>query len=164
LPDADDGEPRREEGLNQLPRGRVADDEAAEADDIEVVVLDALVRGKCFMDQARAGARHLIGGHTRPNAAAAHGHAPVHFAARDGASQRNNEIRVVILRLRTEISEIGHVMTGLAQSPDKMLLQLKAAVVRGDSDPLRFRLHHCAGVGHRSIRCSVRRVFAFGGF
>ena len=115
-------EARRKKGLHQLPGERVTDNETAEADNVEIVVLDALVCGKCFMDQACAGTRHLVRGHTRPNAASAYGDASAHFAARDGARQRNHEIRVVIIRLRMGIPEIGHVMTGLTQFPGKMLL------------------------------------------
>ncbi len=42
----------REERLNELPGSRGADDEAAQADDVEVVVLDALMRRKVLVNQA----------------------------------------------------------------------------------------------------------------
>ena len=41
----------------------MADDEAAKADYVEVVILDPLMRRKCFMDQARADPSHFVGGH-----------------------------------------------------------------------------------------------------
>ena len=63
-------EARREKSLNQFPGSRVADDQAAEADHVQVVVLDALVRGKRLMNQARANTRHLVGRDRSPNAAA----------------------------------------------------------------------------------------------
>ena len=56
----------------------------------------------------------------------------------------------VIVRLRLRVSEIGHVTSALAQHPGQMLLQGKAAMVRGDSDPLRLHRFPGAGVDHRS--------------
>ena len=42
-------EARCQKGLNQLPRERVADNQPAEADHIEVVVFDTLMRRKRVM-------------------------------------------------------------------------------------------------------------------
>ena len=74
-------ETRGEKGLHQLPSERVADDEAAEADQVQIVVLDALVRGKVFMDQAGAHARHFVGGDGGAHAAATNGYAAIHLSA-----------------------------------------------------------------------------------
>ena len=127
-------EARREKGLNQLPGGRVADDEAAEADHVQVVVLDALVRGKRFMDQARADARHLVGGDRSAHAAAANGDAAIHRAGGNRAGQWHDKIRIVIVRLRPGVSKIGHLMSRsrAASRPD-------AASRQSRRGPRRFR-------------------------
>ena len=105
------------------------------------------------MNQAGADTRHLVGRDTRPHPAAADGHAAAHFAAGDGARQRNHEIRIVIVRLRPAVAEIGQAMTGSAQPPGQMSLQFKSSVVGGDSDPLRLRLLRRAGFRHRCFHC-----------
>jgi len=145
-------EVRCEKGLHQPPRRPVADDEAAEADHIKVIIFNPLARGKRLVDQARANAGHLVGGDRGAHSAAANGYASIHLAARDSTCQRNDKIRIVIVRLRPEVSEIDHIMTGLAQHAGQMLLQFKTAMVSGNSDQMRFRLRCCAGTNHRSLR------------
>jgi len=115
-------EARREKGLHQPPRRRVADDEAAEADHVKVVIFNPLARGKRLVDQARADAGHLVGGDRDSHSAAADGYASSHFASRDSTCQRNDKIRIVIIQLRPEVSEIDHIMTGFAQHAGQMSL------------------------------------------
>jgi len=143
-------EARCQKSLNQLPGGRVADDQAAEADHIQVIVLDALVRRKRFMNQARAHTRHLVGGDRGAHAAAANGDAAIYRPGGNCACQWDNKIWIVIVRLRLGVSEIADAMSALAQQPDQMLLQGKATMVRGDSDPQRLRQLGWAGVDHRT--------------
>jgi len=130
-------EARREEGLDDLQRNRVADDEAAEADHVQVVVLDALVRGERFMNEARANARHLICGNASSHSAAANGHTPIHFATRHGTRQTHDKIGIVIVGLQPVVSEVDHRTARVTQPCGEMVLQVKAAVVRGESDPHR---------------------------
>ena len=115
-------ESRGEECCDQFPGERVADHKAAQADYVQVVVLDALVRREGFMDQAGPHARYLVGDDTRTNTTAADGHAAIHLPAGDRTSQRHNKIRIIIVHLRRSVAEIDHCMTGLAQHPDQILL------------------------------------------
>ena len=48
-------EARRKEGLDQLPCGPLANHKAAEAEDIEMVILHPLAGRKSLMDQAGPG-------------------------------------------------------------------------------------------------------------
>ncbi len=158
-----------EKSLNELPRKRVTYDETAQADDVEVVVFDALVRRKRFVDEACANADHLVGGNTRPHAAAADGDTAIHVAARDRGRKRNDEIRVVVARLRRFVSIVDHAPTRPLQQADQMLLQLETAVVRRDTNPPGLRLlrrapslitHRCPVGG--ALRCVGSRPFAGG--
>jgi len=119
----------------------VTDDEAAEADHVQVVVLDALVRGERFVNEARANARHLICGNAGSHSAAANGHTPIHFATRYGARQTNDKIGIVVVGLQPVVSEVDHMTARVTQPCGEMVLQVKAAMVRGKSDPRRVRVH-----------------------
>ena len=133
-------EVRGEKGLHQLPRERVTDDEAAQADQVEVVVLDALMRGKRFIDQAGANPRPPCW--RRPKL-------PLRCRKwrcrgallprrRHGPAGRQNP--EVIVRLRCAVPEILHLMTGLTQRPEQILLQFKTTVIRRDPDAMRHSL------------------------
>jgi hypothetical protein len=74
------------------------------------------------MDQARADAHHLVGGNTRSHSAATNGHAAIYPPASDCAGQLHNKIRIIIVQGRLSVAKIDHLMTGLAQHPDQMLL------------------------------------------
>ena len=115
-------ETRGQKRLNQFPGECVTDNEAPEADHVQIVVLDTLMRGKGFVDQARPHARHLVGGNGCTDPAPADGHASTYLLASDGASQRHNEIRIVIVPRWLEIAKIDHLMTGFAQHPEQVFL------------------------------------------
>ncbi len=124
----------RKESLNQFPCIGDADNLAAETDDIQVIVLNALVRGKRFMNQAGANSNDLIGRHVGADPAAANGDAAVHIPGSDRPGQRNHEIRIVIVRLQAVGAKVDHMMTGFAQEHDKLLLQFKTTMVCSDAN------------------------------
>ena len=115
-------ESRGEKCLHQFPSERMANHEAAQANHVQVVVLDALVCRKCFMDQARPNARHFVRDDRGPDTAPANGHAAVHVTTSYGAGQRSDKIRIIILRLRLSVAKIDHCITGFAQPPDQISL------------------------------------------
>ena len=115
-------ESRGEKCLNQFPGERMANHEAAEANHVHVVVLDALVCGKCFMDQARPDARHFVRDDRCPDTASTNGHAAIHLPASDCPGQRHDKIRIIIAALRLSITKIDRHMTSFAQSPNQILL------------------------------------------
>ena len=124
--------------LNQFPSEGVTDHEATETDQVEIVVLDALVRGKCFVNQTRTDASNFVRGDRCANSAATDGHAPLHISAGNGAGQRHDIIRIVIIDLQMSVSEIDCVMTSDPQFLGEILLQLKTAVVGGNADEFRL--------------------------
>jgi hypothetical protein len=91
--------------LNQFSSERVTDYEAAEVDHVNVVVLDALVRGKSFMDQARPDARHLVSGDGCTDTASTDGHAAIHLPASDCTGHGHNKIRIIIVPLRLSAAD-----------------------------------------------------------
>lgn len=124
--------------LNQLPGKSVTDHETAQADQVQIVVLHTLVRGKCFVNEARADAGNFIRGDRCSYSAATDGHATLHISAGNGARQRHDIIRIVIVELRVLVSEIHYFITGLSQPLCEMLLQLEAAVVGGNANQPRW--------------------------
>src|ERR1019366_9800709 len=143
---------RADEGLKQLPGGGAADDEAAHADDVQVVVLDARAGGERLMDEAGPDAIHLVGGHAGADTAAADGHAATHLAPRDGKRQRDHKVGVVVLRLRPLVPEVDHAVPAVAQPRRQVLLELKAAVVGGHSDEVPPRLSFPLWILHGASR------------
>ena len=106
--------PRSEKCLHQFPSECVTNYKAAEANHVHVVVLDALVRGKSFMNQAGPNPRHFIRADRRTDSAAADSYAALHLPASNSPGQRHNKIRIIIAQLRLSVAEIDHCMTGLA--------------------------------------------------
>lgn len=95
------------------------------------------------MDQAGANSGDLIGRDAGADPAAADGDAAVHLPGGDRPGQWNHKIRIVIIRLQAVVSKVDHVMTGLAQKYHKLLLQLKATVVRRDANDFRRFRYGC---------------------
>jgi hypothetical protein len=125
-------EGRREKSLDQFPRFSTADDLAAETDQVKIVILDALVRRKCFVNETRANAREFVSRHAGPYSAATNRNAAIHLSGGNSAGQRKHKIRIVIVRLQTVRAEIDHVVARFAQKYDELLFQFKATVIRGD--------------------------------
>ncbi len=99
-----------------------------------MIVLDALLRGEVVVDEAGPRARDLVRADRRAHAAAAHGHASMDRPRGDGAGQRYDEVRIVVVRARAAMRpEIGHVVAGRAEPRDEVLLQDESAVIGGDS-------------------------------
>jgi len=141
-------ESRGKKCLNQFPRESVTDHEAAETDQVEIVVLDALVRGKCFVNQTRADADNLIRRDRCSNSASANRNPSLHVSTGNSASQRHDIIRIIIVELRVSVSKINYFMTSVPQSLGQIVLQLEAAVVSGYANE--FRGAH----GNRCWGCS----------
>jgi hypothetical protein len=107
-----------------------------------------LVRWENLVDQAGPHARHLVGGNARTHAATADGHAAVHLAASNCTGQGHNKIRIVIIRLRLAVAEVGYSIVSLTQHRAQVLLQLKTSMIRADTDAFRRPWQHCRRIGH----------------
>ena len=129
-------EARGEKGLNQFPSECVTDYEAAKADHVQIVVLDALVSRKGFMNQAGPHPRHFVRDDRCPNTASTDGHAALHLSAGDCARQRHYEIRIIVIRVQSAVAELDYLMAGRAQFSDELSHQFKSPVVGGDADTL----------------------------
>ncbi len=70
--------------LNQFPSQGVTDHEAAETDQIEIVVLNTLVRGKRLVNQTRADAGNFVRDDRCSNSASTDGDAALHISASNG--------------------------------------------------------------------------------
>ncbi len=125
------------ESLNQFPGKGLADHEATKTDQIEIVVLNPLVRRKCLVNQTRTDAGNFVGHDRCSNSAAANGHAPRHLPSGHGASQRDYIVRIIIVELQAPVSEIDCFVTSRPQPPGQISLQRKAAVVGGNAHELR---------------------------
>ena len=87
-----------EKAADQFPGERLADHEAAQAEHVQIVVLNPLVRGEGVVDQACPDARNLVGGNAGTDATPADGQAAINFSPGHSAGQGHDKIRIVIVR------------------------------------------------------------------
>ena len=113
---------RGEKSLDQFPGQRVTDNLPSEANQVQIIILDALVRREAFVNQTRPHPRHFVRADRCPNPTSTDGHAPLHRSAGHRAGQRPNKIWIIILRVRLLVAETYHLMTGLPQHPDQKFL------------------------------------------
>src|SRR6478752_701490 len=78
---------RGEEGLNEPPGHLGSDGPAAKAQDVHVVILDALARGEMIFDERRANAGDLVRTDRDADAAAAQRDTAFDLATGDGAGE-----------------------------------------------------------------------------
>lgn len=122
-----------EKGLNQVPGDGGAGGAAADADEVHVVVLDALLGGKMIVDEAGADAMDFVGANAGADAAAADGDAALNLAGGDGAGEGGDEIGIVVILDEREGAEIGDLVAGLAELGLDFFFQFESAVVGGNA-------------------------------
>lgn len=89
------GELRPEEGLDEFDGDGFADDPGADANDIHVIVFDALVGGVAVVADAGPDAGDFVGRHADADAAAADQDAAVRLSGDDGLADLAGEVGVV---------------------------------------------------------------------
>lgn len=94
--------------LDQLPCVRLSNDARSETEDVHVVILDALMRGKMIVTDRSASARNLVRRDAGADAAAANGNAAFDLPCSDASRQWHHEIGVVIARVKKRRTEISH--------------------------------------------------------
>ena len=114
-----------QEGLHEVPGHARPRRAATDADDVHVVVLDALRRGEMVMDQPRPDTRNLVRADRGPHTAAADRHAALHRACRYGLSERDDEVRIVVIRAQLVGAEIDDVVSGGTELRQQVFLQLE---------------------------------------
>ncbi len=89
-----------EERLDEIPGDGGPDRPSAHAEDVEVIVLDALLRGEVVVDERRADARDLVGADRRADTAAADRHAALDLSRNHGLGERHDEVGIVVVRIQ----------------------------------------------------------------
>ena len=128
------GESRGKKCLRQFPGESVADHEAAKTDQVQIVVLDPLMRRKVFVNQAGPNPRHFVRADRCPDTAATNAHAAIHRSGGNRPCQRHDKIGIVVRLSRATVAKVNRFIPGCAQFPGQIFLQLITAVVGGDAD------------------------------
>ena len=100
----------------------MADHEAAETDEVEIIILDALMRGKALMDQARPDAGYFVRGDSCADTTSADSYAALHFSAGHGASQSDDKVWIVVSRSRLAVTEVYHFIASRVKLFDQISL------------------------------------------
>ena len=87
-----------------------SDGPAAHAEDVHVIVLDALLRREMVVDERRADARNLVGADRGADAAAADRHAALHLSRDHGLGERNDEVGIVVAGIQSVRAEVDDFM------------------------------------------------------
>src|SRR5262249_31550574 len=109
--------------LDEVPGDGRPDGPSTEADDVHVVVFDALPRGEVIFHEGGPNAGNLVGANRRADAAAADRDTALDFSASYRASERNDEIGVVVLGRQAVGAEVDYVMSGCTEPKKQVLLQ-----------------------------------------
>src|SRR5262249_14206529 len=96
-------------------------------------VLDALRGGKVIRDQRGMTSGNLAGTDGRADAAPAHRDAALERSSRHRLRERNDEVRIVVVRVQRVRSEIDDVVTGGAKPCEQILFQVKPTMIGGDT-------------------------------
>ncbi len=123
-----------EKGLNEFPGKFGSFDAASKANQVHVVILDALARREIVFDQARANAFDFVGADRSANAAAAYGDAAFKLAFSNGAGEGNDEVRVIIGGVEHGGAEVNDFVAGGLEARGEFLFEFKSAVVGCDSN------------------------------
>jgi hypothetical protein len=115
-------EARGEKGLGQFPSQGVTDQQAAKTDHVQIIVLNALMRRKIFINQASPNTDNFIRGKGRADPAATDAYASIHGPGGNRTGQGNDKVRVIIIRLQLPVAEVGDLVTSFAQFPGQKLL------------------------------------------
>ncbi len=92
----------------------MADHKAAETNEVEVIILDALMRGKAFMDQARSDAGYFVSRDGCANTTPADSYAALHFSVGHCASQSYNKVGIVVHRSQLAVAEVDYLIVSRA--------------------------------------------------
>src|SRR5262249_51655922 len=123
----------REKRVTQIAGNLNSDDSAAHAEDVHVVVLDALVSRVVILHQTRPDARNFVSAHGRTDSATADGDAALDFALCDGLREGDDEIGIVVAGSDGVRAQVEHLVARVTKIRGQLLFQLEATVIGGDS-------------------------------
>ena len=95
--------------------------------------LHVVERYRVIMDQRGTNAWHLVGAYGRAHPAAADGYPAFDHSRGHRISERDDEVRIVIIRSQLGGPEIDHFVPGVSQACEQTLFQVKPAVIGSDS-------------------------------
>ena len=78
------------------------------------------------MDQTRTHTGHFVSNNARPNPTAADGHAAIDGSSGNSASQRLDKIRVIIIRIRLTVAEVGNLVAGTYAASERVELSIRS--------------------------------------
>src|ERR671918_653261 len=125
---------RAQEGPHELAGQLRADHLGSEAENVHVVVLDALVRRVRVVADRGTDPSKLVRGHGGADAGAADEYAALCLAPKDRLPDLPSLVRVVDPRLGCIRPEVEHLMTLLGDDVADALAELDATVVEGYGD------------------------------
>ena len=109
-----------EEGLDQIPSHGGTNGAAAHAEDIHVIILNALLGGEVIMDEAGADALGFIGADRGPHPTATDGDASLHLTSHDGEGHRSDIVGIIIVMTELMSAKINTLMTGRPELGDQL--------------------------------------------
>ena len=104
-----------QERLDEVPGNRRAFGAPAQAEHVEVVVLDPLPGREMVLDKRGPHPRDLVRAHAGADAAAADGDAALHLPRHDGTGERRDKVRVIVVGVERARAEIDNLVPRLAQ-------------------------------------------------
>src|ERR1700730_3312015 len=99
-----------EKGLDKIPSDQRSNGTAAHTYKVHVVVLDSLPSREVVVHQRRAYSRYLVRTDRSSHAASADGNAARDCPGGNGLSERDDKIRIIVVRVKATGSEIDHFM------------------------------------------------------
>src|ERR1700676_5242290 len=111
------------ERLEDVPGRERSNRAAAHADDVHVVVFDALARREVVAPQSGADSLDFVRTHRSPHAAAADSHSALDLPSGHIAGERDDEIGIIIARVKSMRPEIDDLMPRLAETSNQFFLQ-----------------------------------------
>ena len=110
-----------QEGLNEVPSHCGSHCAATHAENVHVIVLDALPGREMIVDQRGTDARNLVGTHRCPDAAATDGDATFDLPRRYSMAQRGDKVRIIVVGAEPVRTEIDNLMAGRTELRDQFL-------------------------------------------
>jgi hypothetical protein len=126
-----------EEGTHELGGELCPHDLGAEAEDVHVVVLDALVRRVRVVTDSRTDSGELVRRDGGAHARAAHEHTALYIAGKHGLADLSGEVRIIHARLGRVDAEVHCLMIEFCDGSDHAFAQFEPAVVEGYGDTQR---------------------------
>ena len=89
-----------EEGLDEIPGDGRPDGPATHAEDVEVIVLDALLGGEMVVDEGGADTGDLVGADRRADTAPADRYAALYLSGDHRLRERSDEVGIVVFSIQ----------------------------------------------------------------